>query len=157
MLRQFKYAEDILLGNTIATAGYLEQILSILKGKPFYRELIFDEFLWVFEFNFLMQSFNEFSKFKPRLSSYFPSRACLDYGNITMNAYQRNHEYDHERYQNVFWIYQSLVSLFLHISYQLETMLKFFGVLMNTMNVLVHASESDSNEYGCPKRFGNLV
>lgn len=36
MLRQFKYAEDILLGNTIATAGYQEQILSILKGKPFH-------------------------------------------------------------------------------------------------------------------------
>lgn len=39
MLRQFKYAEDILLGNTIAE-GYQEQILSILKGKPFW---IWDE------------------------------------------------------------------------------------------------------------------
>jgi hypothetical protein len=35
MLRQFKYAEDILLGNTI-TEDYQEQILSILKGLPFW-------------------------------------------------------------------------------------------------------------------------
>ena len=39
MLRQFKFAEDILLGSnaTASTAaGYQEQILSILKGKPFW-------------------------------------------------------------------------------------------------------------------------
>ena len=37
MLRQFKYAEDIILGNTTAsTEGYQEQVLSNLKGKPFW-------------------------------------------------------------------------------------------------------------------------
>jgi hypothetical protein len=38
MLRQFKYAEDILIGSkaTTITEGYQEQVLSILKGKPFY-------------------------------------------------------------------------------------------------------------------------
>ena len=41
MLKQFKYAEDILLGsNTTATEGYQEQILSILRRKPFW---IWDE------------------------------------------------------------------------------------------------------------------
>ena len=41
MLRQFKFAEDILLGNTNSIAeGYQEQVLSILKGKPFW---IWDE------------------------------------------------------------------------------------------------------------------
>ena len=36
MLRQFKFAEDILLGNAITTKGYQEQVFSILKDKPFY-------------------------------------------------------------------------------------------------------------------------
>ena len=38
MLRQFKYAEDILLGSntTGIHSGYQDQILSILKGKPFW-------------------------------------------------------------------------------------------------------------------------
>jgi hypothetical protein len=41
MLRQFKFAEDILLGNTNSISeGYQEQVLSILKGKPFW---IWDE------------------------------------------------------------------------------------------------------------------
>ena len=41
MLRQFKYAEDILLGSTTAAATeQQEQTLSILKGKPFW---IWDE------------------------------------------------------------------------------------------------------------------
>jgi hypothetical protein len=47
MLRQFKFAEDILLGNTIAE-GYQEQILSILKGKPFY---LWDEHQHTEEYN----------------------------------------------------------------------------------------------------------
>jgi len=34
MLRQLEYAEGILLGNAMATPGYQEQILSILKGCP---------------------------------------------------------------------------------------------------------------------------
>ena len=37
MLRQFKFAEDILLGNTnTISEGYQEQVLSILRGKPFW-------------------------------------------------------------------------------------------------------------------------
>src|SRR6476660_8911559 len=38
MLRQFKFAEDVLLGSnaTAGAEGYQEQILSILKGKPFW-------------------------------------------------------------------------------------------------------------------------
>jgi hypothetical protein len=41
MLRQFKFAEDILLGNTnTISEGYQEQVLSILKCKPFW---IWDE------------------------------------------------------------------------------------------------------------------
>lgn len=36
MLRQFKYAEDILIGNSTIGEGYQEQVLSILKGKAFW-------------------------------------------------------------------------------------------------------------------------
>jgi hypothetical protein len=41
MLRQFKFAEDLLLGNTNSISeGYQEQVLSILRGKLFW---IWDE------------------------------------------------------------------------------------------------------------------
>lgn len=41
MFKQYKLAEDILLGNTnTISGGYQEQALSILKGKPY---LIWDE------------------------------------------------------------------------------------------------------------------
>ena len=41
MLRQFKFGEDILLGNTnTISEGYQEQVHSILRGKPFW---IWDE------------------------------------------------------------------------------------------------------------------
>ena len=37
MLRQFKFAEDILLGNTNTISEcYQEQVLFILRGKPFW-------------------------------------------------------------------------------------------------------------------------
>lgn len=36
MLKQFKLASDILLGNTSVSEGYQEQVLQLLKDKPFW-------------------------------------------------------------------------------------------------------------------------
>ena len=87
MLRQFKFAEDILLGNTnTISEDYPEEVLSILKGKPF----------WIW---------NE----KEHAQSYQETDGQCCYNDICGRPIKDEHEmpmFDYERF-----LYDSLVSV----------------------------------------------